>query len=82
MASDTESIDLTREGHGAGLTAYKARISARRRKPLAELGVHAGSDWLYVLSGRLRLMLGDHEHLLEPGEAAEFGTWTSTARSG
>jgi transcriptional regulator with XRE-family HTH domain len=67
---------LTREGHGAGLTAYKAHISARRREPPAELGVHAGSDWLYVLSGRLRLVLGDHEHLLEPGEAAEFSTWT------
>jgi transcriptional regulator with XRE-family HTH domain len=67
---------LTREGHGAGLTAYKAHISARRRKPPAELGVHAGSDWLYVLSGRLRLVLGDHEHLVEPGEAAEFSTWT------
>jgi hypothetical protein len=37
---------LTREGHGAGLTAYKVQISARRRKPPAELGVHAGSDWL------------------------------------
>jgi uncharacterized cupin superfamily protein len=60
----------------AGLTAYKVHISARRRKPPAELGVHAGSDWIYVLSGRARLVLGDHEHVLEPGEAAEFSTWT------
>jgi hypothetical protein len=34
--------------------------------------VHAGSDWLYVLSGRLRLRLGEDEHILERGEAAEF----------
>lgn len=67
---------LTREGHGAGLSAYKVHIGARRRKPPGELPVHAGSDWLYVLSGKLRLLLGDHEHILEPGEAAEFSTWT------
>lgn len=67
---------LTREGHGAGLIAYKVHISARRRKPPGELKVHAGSDWVYVLSGRLRLLLGEDEHILEPGEAAEFSTWT------
>ena len=66
---------LTREVHG-GLLAYKVHISARRRKPPAEMKVHAGSDWLYVLSGRLRLLLGEDEHILEPGEAAEFSTWT------
>jgi quercetin dioxygenase-like cupin family protein len=38
--------------------------------------VHAGSDWHYVLSGRLRLLLGEDEHILESGEAAEFSTWT------
>jgi mannose-6-phosphate isomerase-like protein (cupin superfamily) len=27
-----------------------------------------------VLSGRVRLLLGDHDLLLEPGEAAEFDT--------
>jgi transcriptional regulator with XRE-family HTH domain len=67
---------LTREGGGASLHVYKIHIGARRRKPPAELPVHAGSDWLYVLSGKLRLILGDHEHVLEPGEAAEFSTWT------
>ena len=29
-----------------------------------------------MLSGRLRLVLGEAEHLLDPGEAAEFSTWT------
>jgi transcriptional regulator with XRE-family HTH domain len=67
---------LTRDGHGAGLTAYKVHIGARRKKPPSELPVHAGSDWIYVLSGKLRLLLGEDAHLLEPGEAAEFSTWT------
>jgi transcriptional regulator with XRE-family HTH domain len=67
---------LTREGHGAGLTAYKVHIGAKRRDPPADLPVHAGSDWLYVLLGKLRLLLGEAEHILEPGEAAEFSTWT------
>ncbi|TCC00316.1 XRE family transcriptional regulator [Micromonospora zingiberis] len=37
---------------------------------------HEGYEWLYVLSGRLRLRLGDHDLILEPGEVAEFDTRT------
>ena len=39
-----------------------------------ELKVHAGYEWLYVLSGRLRLRLGEHDLQLDVGEAAEFDT--------
>jgi len=35
---------------------------------------HEGYEWLYVLSGRLRLVLGDHDLVLPAGEAAEFDT--------
>jgi quercetin dioxygenase-like cupin family protein len=35
---------------------------------------HDGYEWLYVLSGRLRLALDDREHIIERGEAAEFDT--------
>ncbi|MEV6814842.1 XRE family transcriptional regulator [Micromonospora sp. NPDC051296] len=35
---------------------------------------HEGYEWLYVLSGRLRLRLGEHELTLAPGEVAEFDT--------
>jgi transcriptional regulator with XRE-family HTH domain len=35
---------------------------------------HEGYEWLYVLSGRLRLLLGDHDVVLTAGEAAEFDT--------
>jgi mannose-6-phosphate isomerase-like protein (cupin superfamily) len=66
---------LTRHG-AVGAHAYRVLISARRRRPPAELAVHEGHDWLYVLSGRLRLVLADHEHMIEPGEAVEFSTLT------
>jgi len=35
---------------------------------------HTGYEWLYVLSGRLRLILADHDVVLVAGEAAEFDT--------
>ena len=31
---------------------------------------------MYVLSGRLRLRLGEHDFVMKPGEAAEFDTRT------
>ena len=67
---------LTNRGPAAGLHAYKIHISARRRKPPENLPVHEGHDWLYVLDGRLRLLLGDEDFVIEPGEAVEFTTWT------
>lgn len=36
--------------------------------------IHDGYEWVFVLSGRLRLALEGHEHVLEPGESAEFDT--------
>lgn len=41
--------------------------------------VHPGHDWLFVLLGRIRLLLGDREILVETGEAAEFATMTPHA---
>jgi transcriptional regulator with XRE-family HTH domain len=35
---------------------------------------HEGYEWIYILSGRLRLLLGEHDLMLVPGEAAEFDT--------
>jgi transcriptional regulator with XRE-family HTH domain len=66
---------LSREAAG-GRHTYKMRVSAGRREPPAELPAHEGHEWIYVISGRLRLILDDHEHLIEPGEAVEFSTWT------
>jgi transcriptional regulator with XRE-family HTH domain len=67
---------LTNRGPAGGLHAYKVHISARRRTPPDQLAVHEGHDWLYVLDGRLRLLLGEQDLVIEPGDAAEFTTWT------
>jgi transcriptional regulator with XRE-family HTH domain len=67
---------LTRQGAASGLQAFEIRVSARRRTPPGELKVHEGHDWLYVLSGRLRLLLGEDDLTIEAGEAVEFSTWT------
>ncbi|KAB8194788.1 helix-turn-helix domain-containing protein [Nonomuraea phyllanthi] len=52
--------------------AYKLTIPPSEHQPFPR--THAGYEWLYVLSGRLRLVLGDHDLLLGPGEVAEFDT--------
>lgn len=44
-----------------------------------ELRTHDGYEWLYVLSGKLRLWLGDLDLTLTRGEAAEFDTRTPHA---
>lgn len=38
--------------------------------------IHPGHEWLYVLSGRLSLALGEQRLVLGRGEAAEFDTTT------
>lgn len=38
--------------------------------------MHEGYEWVYVLSGRLRLLLGEHDLTLDAGEVAEFDTRT------
>jgi len=67
---------LTNRGPGAGVHAYRIEVSARRRRPPATLAVHEGHDWMYVLDGRLRLLLGTDDLTIEPGEAVEFTTTT------
>ena len=67
---------LTRQGPAGGLHAFKIRVSARRRTPPSELPVHDGHDWMYVLSGQMRLILGDRDFTIKSGEAVEFSTWT------
>jgi len=66
---------LNHSGAGGGPQAFEVRVSPERDTPPAVLPVHEGQDWLYVLSGRLRLLLDDQDLTIEPGEAAEFTTW-------
>lgn len=67
-------IPLTRRP--GSLQAYKIIIPADTRTGEPEPQVHEGYDWFYVLSGRLRLVLGDHDLTLTAGEVAEFDTRT------
>jgi transcriptional regulator with XRE-family HTH domain len=58
-----------------GIQAYKHIIPpGRGRREPDELRTHEGYEWLYVLAGRLRLILGEHDIVLPAGEAAEFDT--------
>lgn len=71
-------IPLTRDL--GGLRAYKQILpaTAGNHRQL-EQRVHEGYEWLYVLSGRLRLVLGEHDLVLTAGEVAEFDTRTPHA---
>jgi transcriptional regulator with XRE-family HTH domain len=68
---------LTNRASG-GLRTFKIRITGSRRRPppRASLRIHDGHDWMYVLDGRMRLLLGDQDLTVEPGEAVEFSTLT------
>lgn len=59
-----------------GIQAYKFILPAGRDDEQPDLRTHEGYDWAFVLSGRLRLVLGGHDLILGPGEAAEFDTRT------
>ncbi|MEU6218635.1 XRE family transcriptional regulator [Streptomyces sp. NPDC047022] len=61
---------LTRQP--GGLQAFKVLEPQRRLEP--DPRTHEGYEWLYVLAGRLRLVLGEHDVVLGAGEAAEFDT--------
>lgn len=61
-------VPLTRQPGGP--QAYKMILPVRDEPP--ELMTHEGYEWFYVLSGRVRLRLADHDLVLGAGEAAEF----------
>ncbi|MFG1955259.1 helix-turn-helix domain-containing protein [Micromonospora sp. NPDC048830] len=65
-------LPLTRRA--GGIQAYKLVIQAGSRPAEPDPRTHEGYEWLYVLNGRLRLVLGEHDLVLSPGEAAEFDT--------
>jgi quercetin dioxygenase-like cupin family protein/DNA-binding XRE family transcriptional regulator len=67
-------LPLTRRP--GGIQAYKFVLPAGAGDAEPEFRTHEGYDWVYVLNGTLRLVLGEHDLILEPGEAAEFDTRT------
>jgi transcriptional regulator with XRE-family HTH domain len=62
-------LPLTRPG---GIQAWKIVIPTSQAQP--QTRTHDGFEWLYVLSGRMRLVLGGRDMVLGIGEAAEFDT--------
>ncbi len=63
-------IPLTQ--HPDGTQAWKIVIPTSKVTP--EPRAHDGFEWIYVLSGQMRLLLGDRDWVLGPGEVATFDT--------
>ncbi|MCT2585853.1 helix-turn-helix domain-containing protein [Actinophytocola gossypii] len=81
---DMTYIPLSRRA--GGLQAFKMIIPVRPDSGEPEPRSHEGYEWLYVIDGTLRLILGDRDLRLKPGEAAEFDThlphWLGSAGPG
>ena len=63
-------LPLTR--NPGAVQAWKIVIPANQTAPKPR--AHDGYEWLYVLAGRMRLVLGEQDLELGVGEAAEFDT--------
>jgi transcriptional regulator with XRE-family HTH domain len=63
-------IPLTREPEGR--QAWKIVIPAGQVTP--EPRTHDGHEWIYVLSGDVRFLLGDEDLVLRAGDVADFDT--------
>jgi transcriptional regulator with XRE-family HTH domain len=63
-------------GGGAltGLQAMEMKVPAHRRGD--KFYKHEGEEWLYVISGELRLMFENEKHTLQRGDAAHFDART------
>ncbi len=65
-------VPLTRRP--GGVQAFKQILPVGYPNRDVEPQTHEGYEWMYVLSGRVRLLLGEREILLGPGEVVEFDT--------
>ena len=54
------------------MQAWKIVIPTSKVTP--EPRAHDGHEWIYVLSGQVRLVLGDQDLAARAGEVAEFDT--------
>jgi len=61
----------------AAAIAVKVRIEQTRKAE--EQRVHPGHDWFFVITGQVRLSLGEREITVQAGESAEFSTMTPHA---
>ena len=70
LVKERTVIPLTSEP--TSVQAWKIVIPAALSEP--RIRSHEGIEWLYVLSGKLRLILGEQDLVLDVGEAVEFDT--------
>lgn len=63
-------IPLTRQP--GGVQVWKLVIPTSQCE--VALKSHEGYEWMYVISGRLRIVIGERDLLLGAGEVAEFST--------
>ncbi|MEU7104061.1 XRE family transcriptional regulator [Streptomyces sp. NPDC046215] len=63
-------------GSGHAMQALRLHVPPQSAGQAELVRVHPGEEWLYVLTGRLRLTLGGTAHLLDPGDAAHFDSLT------
>ena len=59
-----------------GVQAYKMVRAVPPKPETPSLKTHPGYEWMYVLAGRVRLIVGQRDLILDVGEAAEFDTGT------
>ena len=59
-----------------GVQAFRTVVHAGAGPEPVVLRTHEGYEWLYVLSGRLRVVFGDTDLVLAPGEVVELDTRT------
>ncbi|GAB3604779.1 XRE family transcriptional regulator [Conyzicola nivalis] len=65
-------LPLSRDA--GGLQAFKHVIPANAPQGEPSQKTHEGFEWMYVIKGKLRLVLGELDIILPAGEAAEFDT--------
>ncbi|MDO5863552.1 MULTISPECIES: helix-turn-helix domain-containing protein [Paenarthrobacter] len=77
------ALPLTRRP--GGIQAFKMILPGASGNEVPNPQSHEGYDWMYILNGKLRLILGENDFVLKAGEAAEFDTrtphWFASATS-
>ena len=76
LAGEDGSTILPLTRRAGGIQAYKFVLPTGQDDQRPNLRSHPGHDWVYVLNGTLRLVLGEHDLTLSAGQAAEFDTRT------
>ncbi|NUL49366.1 helix-turn-helix transcriptional regulator [Cellulosimicrobium funkei] len=76
MSCPDGSVIIPLSRRPGGVQAYKFVRPTGNDDVVPDPRTHEGHDWVYVLNGTLRLILGDQDLRLKAGEAAEFDTRT------